>query len=236
MLLFGGTAFAQTTFVVKDPRNKLSPGTGVYYHDKMVGKTDADGKAIINLKISKGDSIKFVNSWNYAWYVAKEKHTGAKTIDIQLQPVETKGSQPKNPDPPVIDENDENFPFVDVPPVPPHYGDKVPDDNEIYIGVDEPAEFPGGKEALDTYLQNNLRYPQSAKEKAIEGKCYLKFIVRKDGSIENITVIREVTDCPDCSKEAIRAVKSMPKWKPARIKDQNVDAYFNLPVTFKLKK
>lgn len=240
ILLCSGTAFAQTTFVVKDARNKLSKGVGLYYRNKMIGKTDEEGKATVVYKISKGDSIKFVNSWNYAWYVAEENYATPRTVEIKLQPVEMNASQspqpPKYPDPPVIEKNDEDFPFVEVPPVPPHYGEKVPNDNEIHMVVDEQAEFPGGKEALEAYLKKNLRYPESAKEKGIEGKCYVKFIVRKNGKIENITLVRAIADCPECTAETIGVIKSMPKWKPARIAQKDVDAYFNLPVTFKLEK
>ncbi len=63
-------------------------------------------------------------------------------------------------------------------------------------------------------------------------KVFLRFIVLKDGSIVNINVIRGAYDHPECDAEAIRVVKSMPNWIPAKISGQPVNSYFNLPVRF----
>lgn len=111
----------------------------------------------------------------------------------------------------------------------------MPEKTEIYEIVEEPAEFPGGMVALKKYITENLRYPESAKELAIEGRCYLKFVVSTEGDISDIRVMRGVADCPECDKEAIRMVKGMPDWKPAKNRGEAVGSYFNLPVSFKLQ-
>ncbi len=122
-----------------------------------------------------------------------------------------------------------------------YYGDVEPApmpeirvESDILEIVDEPAEFPGGMDAMREYLKKNMMYPMSAKEAGIEGKCYLRFIVNTDGSISNVRVVRGVADCPECDKEAMRVVKNMPNWKPGRMNGKDVKMYFTLPIAFKL--
>lgn len=100
------------------------------------------------------------------------------------------------------------------------------------IVVDEPAEFPGGRSALMTYLFENLKYPEDDAAIGNGGKCYLRFVVDKEGNISDVTVTRKTKSCPACDKEAQRIVRKMPKWKPGRKKGRPVDSYFNLPITF----
>ncbi len=104
----------------------------------------------------------------------------------------------------------------------------------IYDDPDEPANFPGGMSAARIFITTNLNYPQNAKENGIEGKCYLKFIVSESGNISNIKVVRGVQDCPECDQEAIRLLKSMPKWEPGKVNGKPVHSTFTLPVQFKL--
>lgn len=106
---------------------------------------------------------------------------------------------------------------------------------EIYTIVDEPAEYPGGNTALKTYFKENLLYPVSAREIALEGKVYLKFIISKTGEISNVSILRGIPDCNECNKEAIRLIKSMPKWKPAKVNFKEVHSYFTIPVIFKIE-
>lgn len=104
----------------------------------------------------------------------------------------------------------------------------------IYDVVDEPADFPGGMAAARAYLANNIKYPQTAVDMGIEGKCYLKFIVSESGNISNVKVVRGVQDCPECDAEATRVIKSMPDWKPGKVNGKAVNSTFTLPVQFKL--
>ena len=77
-----------------------------------------------------------------------------------------------------------------------------------------PASFPGGKEAEQEYFTKNLKYPQMAKENEVEGVVTVVFTVKADGSIGNIKIKRMVD--PDLEAEAIRLVKQMPTWEPAK--------------------
>ena len=106
---------------------------------------------------------------------------------------------------------------------------------EIFTIVEEQAEFPGGTAAMVAFLQKNIQYPAMAREAGISGKCFLKFIVNEDGAISNVEILKGVPGCSDCDKEAIRVVKSMPKWKAAKMTGRAVKCYFNLPVSFKIQ-
>lgn len=115
-----------------------------------------------------------------------------------------------------------------VPPPPP----PPPPVEEIFSVVEEYPEYPGGYPAMMEFFKKNLHYPESAIENNIEGKCFVKFVVDKDGRIFDIRIVRGVPGCPECDREAIRAVKLMPKWKPAKNNGQIVRCYFNLPINF----
>lgn len=110
---------------------------------------------------------------------------------------------------------------------------KVPEP-VIYDVVDEPADFPGGSEALKKYIADNLKYPEVAKKNGLQGKCYLQFIVSMDGYVSNVKLKKGVPDCPECDAEAIRLVKRMPKWIPGKVNGKNVHSTFSLPIFFKL--
>jgi protein TonB len=105
---------------------------------------------------------------------------------------------------------------------------------EIFTVVEEMPEYPGGMGDLMKYLQNNINYPQVEKEAGIQGKVFVKFVVNPDGSISNTEVLRGVAGGEGLSKEAVRVVKSMPKWKPGKQNGRTVPVYFNLPINFKL--
>lgn len=109
----------------------------------------------------------------------------------------------------------------------------TPDSSDCYTIADEMTEFPGGDIALMNYIKQNLRYPALAGEMGIQGRVTLSFIVERDGSISNIEVLR--TPAEELSKEAISLVKSMPKWKPGKIKGTPVRMKYILPVTFRIK-
>jgi protein TonB len=104
----------------------------------------------------------------------------------------------------------------------------------IYDFVDEIAEFPGGKTAMNAFLASNIKYPETAIKLGLQGKCYLKFVVSENGNVSNVNVVKGVTDCPECDKEAIRVVRSMPNWKPAKMNGKAVNSFYTLPVSFKL--
>ena len=106
--------------------------------------------------------------------------------------------------------------------------------NKIFNGddVDQQPSFPGGTNALNTFLASNLKYPVAAVENGIQGRVIVKFIVEKDGSISNVEVDRSVY--PSLDNEAMRVVKAMPKWIPGQINGKAVKVKWSFPFTFRL--
>lgn len=107
----------------------------------------------------------------------------------------------------------------------------TPEREEIFIAVEQPAEFPGGTAAMMKWLSANICYPQAAQMNGIQGRVMVKFVVEKDGSIGNVTILKGLDR--DLDREAIRVVKKMPKWTPGKNNGVPVASYFNLPVMFK---
>ncbi len=107
------------------------------------------------------------------------------------------------------------------------------DDNRILVTPEVMASYPGGDEALYRWLAEHIKYPSRAQDQGIQGRVMVKFVVEKDGSIGHVEVTRSPDE--DLSKEAVRVVKMMPKWKPARQGTRTVRSYFNLPVMFRLQ-
>lgn len=95
-------------------------------------------------------------------------------------------------------------------------------------------DFPGGTEALFGYLQKTVKYPRVAEENRIQGRVIVQFNVGKDGTIEDVEVLRSGGD-PSLDKEAVRVVKAMPKWNPGKKRGQPVRIRYTVPVNFKLK-
>ena len=100
---------------------------------------------------------------------------------------------------------------IQAPIAPP---EEEEEEQVIHIRVEKMPEFPGGQEALNRYLVRNIKYPLLAQENGIQGRVVCQFVVNSDGSIVDISVVRGVEESLD--KEAIRVIKSMPKWTPGR--------------------
>ena len=106
--------------------------------------------------------------------------------------------------------------------------------NEIVIDGIVMPQFYGGDEELMNWLFNNVRYPDKAAKKGIQGIVVVKFLVKADGSIKNAGIMKHAD--PALDKEAIRVVKKMPKWIPGTKDGKPVDVWYMLPVIFKFKK
>jgi len=97
--------------------------------------------------------------------------------------------------------------------------------------VEEMPEFPGGMDSLYAFLARKIQYPPIAKDNGITGTVLVEFVVEEDGRVTNAKV--KVPLFPECDKEAVRAVMSMPKWKPGRNMGKPVRCYYQVPVTFR---
>ena len=111
-------------------------------------------------------------------------------------------------------------------------GSNRDNDEKIYTSVEQMPQFPGGDVAMMKYIQSHIKYPPRAKENNIQGKVIMQFVVLKDGSIGEVKVVRAVD--ADLDKEAVRVVKSFPKFTPGRQNGQPVAVWYTLPVSFKL--
>ncbi|MBR5727709.1 MAG: energy transducer TonB [Muribaculaceae bacterium] len=103
----------------------------------------------------------------------------------------------------------------------------------VYDMVEQMPEFPGGMPAMIDFLQANLKYPEDAIKQNVGGRVLVMFVVEPDGSLSNVGVARKVF--PSLDAEAIRVVKTMPKWKPGKEKGKPVRVNFTLPVVFSRK-
>ena len=106
-------------------------------------------------------------------------------------------------------------------------------EEEIFMVVEQMPEFPGGIKELMDYLGTNVKYPENAMKKNVQGRVVVQFVVEKDGSLSEASVIRSID--PDLDAEALRVVQTMPKWKPGMQKGQAVRVKYTLPVSFKLQ-
>jgi protein TonB len=106
-------------------------------------------------------------------------------------------------------------------------------EEEIFTIVQDMPSFPGGDGAMLSFLGKNIKYPTLAKESGIQGTVYVTFVVEKDGSVSNVKVLRGIGG--GCDEEAIRVVKSMPKWTPGKQRGKPVKVQYNLPCRFVLQ-
>ena len=106
--------------------------------------------------------------------------------------------------------------------------------NDVFVLVEQMPEFPGGQEAMFKFLSATIIYPKEARDNGIEGKVFVNFTIEKDGSINEVKVIRGVH--PLLDEEAVRVVESFPKWKPGKQKGKTVRVSYNLPLNFVLNK
>lgn len=112
-------------------------------------------------------------------------------------------------------------------------GQQVPQKKgDVYVTVDKMPEFPGGLNAQQRFIGQNLKYPVEAQEKGIEGRVTVRYVVKSTGDISDVVVIRGVH--PSLDKEAVRVVKAMPKWIPGKQNGKAVDVYYTLPLIFKI--
>lgn len=112
-------------------------------------------------------------------------------------------------------------------------GNYEEEENVVFQVVETMPSFPGGDADLFKYLSDNVKYPVIAQENGIQGRVICQFVVNRDGSIVDVEVVRPVD--PSLDKEAIRVIKSMPRWTPGRQRGKAVRVKYTLPVNFRLQ-
>ena len=98
---------------------------------------------------------------------------------------------------------------------------------------EEMPEFPGGINEMMKFLQENMKYPEDAKKEGKQGRVIVRFVIDKDGTISDATVMRSVY--PSIDAEALRVVNAMPKWTPGKVKGAPVRVKYTLPLVFSLQ-
>ena len=106
-------------------------------------------------------------------------------------------------------------------------------EQEIFQIVEEMPSFPGGEAKLMEFVAKNIKYPQIARETGIQGRVFVGFVVEPDGSISNVKLLRGIGG--GCDEEAMRVIKSLPKWKPGKQRGKAVRVSYQIPVFFKLQ-
>lgn len=115
-------------------------------------------------------------------------------------------------------------------PEPPKH---VVEETKIFTVVEQMPMFPGGDAALMGYLHDNIHYPTVAAENGVQGRVVVGFVVERDGSITDVNILRSVD--PSLDREAMRVVKSMPRWTPGKQNGSAVRVKYQVPVTFRLQ-
>lgn len=131
-------------------------------------------------------------------------------------------------------------------------------DDPIFEVVEEPAQYPGGQAALMQYLAQNIRYPKISAENGVQGRVIVQFVIEKDGSLSNFKIVKDAKPASDgitvnaqgttaegndipkeaygaLNIEALRVLRGMPNWTPAKQRGQVVRMRYTLPVTFRLQ-
>ncbi len=146
----------------------------------------------------------------------------APEIKVVENTVETKDIEIKS--------SEETGEAVEAAPI--DNGPEEVEEEEIFMRVEKAPSFPGGQKAMMEYLMKNIKYPAVCQEAGISGRVIVSFVVNKDGTIQNVEVIRGVHEKLDA--EAVRVVKSMPAWSPGEQQGRKVRSKFQLPVFFRL--
>ncbi|MFP4470560.1 MAG: energy transducer TonB [Bacteroidales bacterium] len=222
---------------------------------KKSKKADLEGKKAIFLEIGLIVALAAVLlAFNYKSY------DSGPSLDIQVQvddtpeeiiPITQQEVKPPPPPPPktvtvinIVEDDVEVEEDIDIDVeadqetivedfVPVVEEEEEVDEPEIFTVVENMPSFPGGDVARIKFLQENIRYPQMARESGIQGTVYVTFVVEPDGTVSDIRVIRGIGG--GCDEEAVRVIKEMPKWNPGMQRGKPVRVQFNMPIKFTLQ-
>ena len=220
--------FTITGKVLSDKTKKPVSGATVVVRGTTNGTlTDSDGK--FSLKVKQGDILMFsfmglrtqsltvADSAPLTVLLNEDIETMDELMVVGLAS-DGEGVPSKTyPDKKVVS-------VVDVP--------KEPEgpENQVFTVVEEMPRFPGGMEECQKFLAKNLNYPVELQKAKVEGRVIAQFVVGKDGSISNVSIVRGVH--PELDAEALRVINMMPKWIPGKQRGQNVAVKFTIPIAF----
>ena len=99
--------------------------------------------------------------------------------------------------------------------------------------IEEMPQYPGGPTALFSFLSNTVKYPVVAEENGIQGRVIVSFVVERDGSLTDVKIVKRVD--PSLDKEALRVIKTMPRWISGKVNGNPVRVEYTVPITFRLQ-
>ncbi len=181
-------------------------------------------KEIIYRARTKGYSIIYTNNNRK---MSEEVETPTPEADFTPPP------PAEEPIIPIVEDEEESVADTTLAPAaePVETTEQV-EDNTIYNVAEEQPAFPGGEAAMMNFISNNIRYPSFCQESGIQGRVVVSFVINKDGSVVDV----ETKQAPHelLAKEAVRVVRSMPKWKPGIQKGKAVRVRYSFPIFFRL--
>ena len=229
-----GVLFVQGHLI--DEENK-EPLIGAFVTAKLSGKhaiADVDGN--FTLEVEQGDTIT-VKYIGYQDRIIKLSEMSQEKLNIITLPtsggllgeivVVKKGKHSKKA------KQEKKSKQGKTAIIQPAIGADSTESREIFGIAEEMPVFPGGQAALMKYIKDNLHYPKEYLEGAVTGRVIVGFTVNEDGSVSDVKVMRSVT--PELDKEAVRVVKSMPKWTPGKLEGKVVKVKYTVPVSFRLE-
>ncbi|MEN9968579.1 MAG: hypothetical protein RIR94_757 [Bacteroidota bacterium] len=110
--------------------------------------------------------------------------------------------------------------------------DNTPVFEEVVDVAEEDAEFPGGYDKMNAFINATINYPDEAIELGVKGKVVVRFVVEKDGRISNASVERPIVECPACNKEALAIINKFPPWTPAKNAGRPVRLWVRVPIIY----
>jgi protein TonB len=130
-------------------------------------------------------------------------------------------------------EGDETWGLANTQDDGPGMTDVQPEQPEAVVDVaEEDAEFPGGYEKLNAFINATINYPDEALELGVKGRVVVRFVVEKDGRVSNASVERPIVECPACNKEALNIINKMPNWTPAKNAGRPVRLWVRVPIIY----
>ena len=200
--------------------DKPLPGATVVVQGTTMG-TSADIKGEFKIDNVPEDGSLVVSFVGFKTKVLKPDFKSEMTIKMVRDTINYSGLEEVAPPPP--------------PPPPPvnNIKDITDIDEQPFVVVEEMPEFPGGRDAMMTWIEANIKYPAEAAKGGIEGKVIVGFTVNAAGKVKDAVVTKSAS--PSLSAEAIRVISSMPDWKPGKQAGKTVAVQYNVPVEFKLK-
>ena len=109
----------------------------------------------------------------------------------------------------------------------------VVQEKKVYEFIEQMPEYPGGTEALYNYINSHIQYPRMARDNGVQGKVFLKFIVDENGVVSDVQLLRGIG--AGCDEEAMRVVRSLPKWTPGKQNGKPAAVWYKLPIQFTLE-